>query len=312
MACLIAAGNDGDTNRHHSISVAPMAMTATFGFTVSNAGAGSSYAGPEDLRVLWQDSNATDNNLTLSCTNLGAGELLTAPWAAQSIRGTEARQYLLNVNLSPGASKVYNLRLQNTAITGNTPLVHTWRVGGRGTFVTPDASYTINHPGVADTAITIGAYTQANEWRDWQNNLWQFQTWPAPAVAPFSSRGPRIDAFLKPNVCAPGAVTLSCRDSGTFPGIGFPQSLYTIDNDGNNDGLGPADYYVRWGTSMATPMAAGNAALLLHAAPGMTPAQLLATLESTATNAANPNNIYGAGLIDIKSAIGDVVSTLMS
>lgn len=332
VSCFIAAGNEANSNglypwaanRHDSMSVAPGVTSATFNFVVINSG--NSNASMEDLRVIWRDdvADSSNPNISLSCTNCAndnnpatclAHELcLQCPGgicSGASSRGTEARQYVLNV--PAGQSPTYSLRLQNTAPAGgSTPLVHVYRNGGRGTFNSPDNSYTITYPGVADTAITIGAVVQANGWTDWQNAFWQY-TWmynTSTAGAPFSSIGPRIDGAQKPDIVAPGAVTISTMDSGTFGSpsgcnifSGFPLNCLRIDNDGFSNGSGPANYYVKFGTSMATPMAAGAAALLLEAAPTMTPAQVKALLAATASNAGSPNNSFGAGMIDILAAI---------
>jgi serine protease len=82
--------------------------------------------------------------------------------------------------------------------------------------------------------------------------------------------------------------------------------------DGNPDGVlsmvSPADgsYAYYNGTSMASPHVAGVAALLLSCEPTLTPAQVLARLQSTAlsrTPAQCPNGC-GAGLLNAAAAIG--------
>lgn len=99
-------------------------------------------------------------------------------------------------------------------------------------------------------------------------------------LAGFSSRGPTADGRTKPDVLAPGA------------GVWAVQP-------------GTMDQYKQFnGTSLATPLAAGVGALLKQAYPKMGPAQMLALLHATASDAAMPNNDRGWGLIDGPAAAG--------
>jgi len=83
---------------------------------------------------------------------------------------------------------------------------------------------------------------------------------------------------------------------------------------GNNvTSLAGASGYVAYtGTSMACPLVAGAAAILLGASPGLTPAQIAETLETTATDiTAAPSTVgrdrfSGAGRIDIPAALANV------
>ena len=60
------------------------------------------------------------------------------------------------------------------------------------------------------------------------------------SISSFSSHGPRIDGTQKPDIAAPGQGIISARDKiVTWPGS---EDYYVIDNDGINDGKGPADY----------------------------------------------------------------------
>ena len=135
---------------------------------------------------------------------------------------------------------------------------------------------TIDSPGSADDALTVGAVTKSK------------------AIAEFSSRGPRtIDAAVKPDLTAPGVGIVAARSAdGQFPPI-----------DGN-------DAYTNLnGTSMATPHVAGAAALLAQQHPEWRAARLKATLTAAAAPAPDLGPYdQGAGLVDLARAIGQTVT----
>ncbi|MFN2470593.1 MAG: S8 family serine peptidase [Gaiellaceae bacterium] len=80
-------------------------------------------------------------------------------------------------------------------------------------------------------------------------------TQPA-SIASFSSRGPSGDLWLRPDVAAPGYNIVAPQAS---TGVALAQ------NDLNKGSRGDPLYATATGTSMASPAAAGTAALLLHA-----------------------------------------------
>ncbi|MBL7198588.1 MAG: S8 family peptidase [Anaerolineae bacterium] len=129
-------------------------------------------------------------------------------------------------------------------------------------------SRTIGSPGAAADAITVGAVTRED------------------GVASFSSRGPTADGRPKPDICFPGTDIVAARAAGTSMG-------------------GPVDerYTAASGTSMATPHAAGVAALLLQAVPGLTPVQVKEALLATALNLGQDQNAQGAGRAQAEHAL---------
>jgi subtilisin family serine protease len=305
-ACFISAGNEADDDKHDSVTAVASGTTGTFQYTIDNSGGGSAYTSDEWIRVIWLDGTAGDANITLSCTNLGAGELLTQAFSGFSSRGTDGKRYILNPNVPAGTSKTYSFTLTNS--TPETPLVHLYSVAGVGTFDSPDAAYTVSKPANADDAIAVGAWTQRRSWTNYLGNVYQFSSLTVGTLAPFSSHGPRVDGLTKPDVLAPGAATISTRDSvfSTAPEL-------RIDNDGANlDGSGPADYYVKNGTSMACPFAAGIGALALETDPTLTPATLETALKNYASNAGSPNDQEGWGLLDALATVQSVPVELQS
>jgi hypothetical protein len=133
------------------------------------------------------------------------------------------------------------------------------------------------------------------------NNRWSTGTMNAPAdgdsiisigavniegeIASFSSQGPTADGRIKPDVCGVGV-----DNHVVFPG--------TWD-----------EYTEASGTSLSCPQVAGVAALLLSANPALTPWELREAMRETASQAGNPDNDYGWGILDAWAALGHAQST---
>ncbi|QDY79013.1 S8 family peptidase [Streptomyces qinzhouensis] len=131
----------------------------------------------------------------------------------------------------------------------------------------------IDSPGSAEAALTVGAVDDNDK------------------IADFSGVGPRNwDAGLKPDVTAPGVAT-------------------TAASLANAPGQSPAGYISMDGTSMATPHAAGAAALLKQKNPGWTGAQLKSVLMGSAKGGAYSVFQQGAGRIAVDQAIDQTVVT---
>ncbi len=100
------------------------------------------------------------------------------------------------------------------------------------------------------------------------------------SLEPFSSTGPTNDARTKPDLVAPG---------GRGMVVAIPPNNYSIGFQG---------------TSLATPLVAGAAALLLSARPELTPIQVRDALRNAADSVdaqrfpVRPNNFTGWGLTD--------------
>jgi serine protease AprX len=144
---------------------------------------------------------------------------------------------------------------------------------------------TINKPADDPFVLTVGAVdVKGTAERD------------DDVVAPFSSRGPTQDGFRKPNLVAPGITIVSARVPGS-----------TIDQ------LHPAarvgdSYFKGTGTSQATAIVSGVAALMLQADPSLTPDVAKAALIGTADKSTSLGTGSGSGLVDAYGAVNAAVS----
>lgn len=100
-------------------------------------------------------------------------------------------------------------------------------------------------------------------------------------LSEFSSRGPTSDGRIKPDLTAPGD-TISAADAPTTSG-----------------------YVVLSGTSMASPFAAGTAALMIAADPSLAPDDVRELLFATAEDrgAEGADNDFGHGRIQVYEAV---------
>jgi len=134
----------------------------------------------------------------------------------------------------------------------------------------------IASPGNSPYAITVGAL-----------NTWGTVVRSDDTVATFSSRGPTAyDMAVKPDVAAPGVKIVSLQAPDSYLPTQYP--VVHVAGSGNNA------YMFLSGTSMATPMVSGGAALLLEAAPSLSPAQVKLALQNGATYMAD-GGLMGAG-----------------
>jgi len=172
-------------------------------------------------------------------------------------------------------AKVVNLSLGGDATDGTDPMsaaVDELSSASGALFViaagNEGGDYTVGTPGAANAALTVGAVDRDD------------------TLAEFSSRGPRLDQGLKPEITAPGVAIVAARAAGTT--MGDPvDDLYTAAS----------------GTSMATPHVAGAAAILAQQHPDWSGSKLKDALVSTAKTAAG-TTVYGqgAGRVDLTRA----------
>ncbi|MFO6495792.1 MULTISPECIES: S8 family peptidase [Bacillus] len=144
----------------------------------------------------------------------------------------------------------------------------------------PDAQ-TIASPGVSRKIITVGALDD----RDTVSR-------DDDDVASYSSRGPTIYGQVKPDLLVPGTNITSLRSPGSF-----------LDKLQKSNRVG-TNYMTLSGTSMATPICAGIAALILQQAPGTAPDEVKRLLkDGTDLWTDRDSNIYGAGYVNAERSV---------
>jgi hypothetical protein len=197
----------------------------------------------------------------------------------------------------PGGSRTIELVLTNEATEGDPVRVHLYRYAGLGSLSPSDPEYTLREPGLADLAVTVAAWVSKTEWTDKDGVVHPIPGAVVGELAAFSSLGPRVDEYPKPDLAAPGVSIVSNTAS-----IDQPPAASQVDDDGVF-GEGESHYSVRSGTSFAAPMVAAAATLLLEAAPHLTPDEVVAYLTATASQSATPDNLSGHCLIDAQAAL---------
>lgn len=165
-----------------------------------------------------------------------------------------------------------NIRVMNLSLGAvpsvthvNDPLAMACRIAWRSGIVVCAAAGntgptgTIHTPGYEPLVLTVGAIDDANT-----------ASRSDDRYSDYTSRGPTVDGFIKPDIAAPGTGITSLLS---------PNSALAIQYAGNLVGEW---YLTLTGTSMATPICAGAAAQILQAYPVFTPDQVKVLLKETA------------------------------
>lgn len=159
---------------------------------------------------------------------------------------------------------------------------------------------TVGDPSVATKVVSVGSSITDDTWRSNYGSDSEY----ADNLHGFSSRGPREDGGFKPTVVAPGSAVSTVPQWQNPTGACLPYAC-------------SAGYAMFNGTSMASPQAAGAAALLVGAAKDrdieLAPAQLRQAMTSTARFFER----YGAyeqgnGLIDTTAAWAQIQQGIQS
>ena len=150
----------------------------------------------------------------------------------------------------------------------------------------------------ADYAVSLGVVV-VNSAGNYRQNEWGTIGAPADGdsviscgavestgeIAGFSSPGPTADGRIKPDVCAMGV-----------------SNWIVLPGTWN-------EYGTASGTSFSAPLTAGMAALLLSARPDATPMMVRDAMRETASQANEPDNDYGWGIVDCFAALNALLAT---
>lgn len=224
-----------------------------------------------DVRVLDENGNGRDSSV-----------ILGIQWALD-----HRAQYNIRVlNLSLGAPAPASYRLDPLAAAAEIAWL-------RGLVVVAAAGNTggaPDSPGADPYVITVGA-TDDRTTSAVGDDL----------VEPFSAYGTPAGSTSKPDVVAPGRRIVSLRAPGSTLDRQMPDRVVTASNG--------ATYFRLTGTSMATAVVSGVAALVLAAQPALSPNQVKAVLKASArpfgqSSGSTPNPAaIGAGEVDAYAAL---------
>lgn len=229
----------------------------------------------------------------------------------QSERGTQARMGLATVI----GTNTFYIKVNNESEMDLN--YHLYITSYNGSFSNPDSYYTIGSPALADKAIAVGSWTTRKEFTNWQGLSSDYYLEEVGEISTFSNRGPRVDGFFKPDIAAPGAFLIAPRDDDAWGGPPFGIfTIFVISNSYafDEDGIGlPADYIALQGTSMASPAAAGTAALLKEYDPTLTREEIVALIHEYAEvddfTEDTPNYTWGHGKINLENILSSFNST---
>jgi len=156
---------------------------------------------------------------------------------------------------------------------------------------------TIGVPGNTPYLITVGAISDNYTPHDPNDDF----------VTSFSSAGPTYEAYIKPELVAPGS-----RIQGLMGEDSYIRQQYALYEDVDSIKY---DYFELSGTSQSTAVMSGVVALMLQADPYLTPNDIKCRLIATARVATNDAgelaySIFqqGAGLVDAMAAINSTES----
>jgi serine protease AprX len=162
---------------------------------------------------------------------------------------------------------------------------------------------TIDSPGNDPSVITVGAMDD-NRTAARDDDI----------LAPYSAKGPTlVDFVVKPDLVAPGSFLVSLRAKGSWIDTAHHELVLRMgDYRSTTDGARDGDYLTLSGTSLAAPMVAGTAALMLQKDPTLRPSDVKARLMASATKDSLLPFEDGAGYLDVAAALASTLTASSS
>jgi serine protease AprX len=220
-----------------------------------------------NLRVLDQNGSSTDSRVISA--------IQKAIWL-QNTYNIE----VINLSLGRGVFESYHQDPLCQAVeqAWNAGIVVVVAAGndGRDNSAGTNGYGTIAAPGNDPYVITVGAMKTNGTYSTTDDT-----------IATYSSKGPTgYDQIVKPDLVAPGNQVVSDSNPGSTLWMNNPSNLVPLKYYQNPPNAGTSNqYFTLSGTSMATPVVSGAAALLLQQYPNLTPDQVKARLMKTASKA---------------------------
>jgi serine protease AprX len=197
----------------------------------------------------------------------------------------------------------YNIRIVNLSLVApvqspywadplNQAVTQVW-AGGITVIVAAGNSgpgaMSISVPGNNPYVVTVGAFTDNYTPADWNDDY----------IAPFSGAGPTLDGFVKPDLVAPGGHILSVAPADSYLVKQYPDNWIK------------KSYFQLAGTSQATAVVSGIAALIISNNPALTPDEVknrltnsaLPWVDTTTTEALYSMWQQGSGRVNAPDAV---------
>lgn len=172
-----------------------------------------------------------------------------------------------------------------------------------------ETGHLILFPSASKNVICVGSTTYPRTLLNNKGASISFTTKVEGERSDFSSMGPTIQGFTKPDVVAPGENIVSASNS--FYLEKFPESHADVDVEQFVYEGRTYTWTALTGTSMSTPVVSGVIALWLDTCPTLTPEQVLQVIQKTSQRKSGmdyPNNKYGWGEIDAKAGMEYILS----